>query len=94
MDLIVSEDVASWYKKELALKSSAYVRFFPRYGHGGHIPGFSIGINHDKPKVIHISTEVQEITFYIEAEDAWYFDDINLNVTLNETMQEPEYSYK
>lgn len=94
MNLTVTEEIAKWYKEELSIQSPAFIRFFPRYGFGGHIPGFSIGINHDTPEDIHVSTKVENITFYIESEDAWYFDGIHLNVAFNEKMQEPQYSYE
>lgn len=96
MRMNITNDAATWYKTELELDLEAeqsYIRFFPRYGHGGHIPGFSMGINHDKPKKAYISTVVEDITFFIESDDAWYFEDINLNITLNEDRNEPEFNY-
>lgn len=93
MILKVTESAAKWYKDELSIKSEAFIRFFPRYGYGGHIPGFSIGINNDKPKETFKSTTIENITFFIELEDAWYFEEIDLIVTLNEGPNEPVFSY-
>jgi len=94
MGLTITNDVATWYKRELDIGSEpSYIRFFPRYGHGGHIPGFSMGINHDKPKKTYASTVVEGITFFIESDDAWYFEDVSLQVTLNEDRDEPEFNY-
>lgn len=51
MDIKVSEQVAKWYKEELALENEKNVRFFPRYGGvGGRIAGFSLGIKAEAPK--------------------------------------------
>lgn len=95
MTLQVSEEAARWYKEELSLVGEEkYIRFFPRYGDGGHIPGFSIGMNIDHPEEIFESTEVKSIIFYIEAKDAWYFEDIYLQVSLNESRNEPEFITK
>lgn len=94
MNLTVTEEIAKWYKEELDIESAAYIRFFPRYGFGGHIPGFSIGINRDRPEDIYVKTNVENITFYIESKDSWYFDGINLNVSFNNTLEEPQYSYE
>ncbi len=94
MKLTVSNEAASWYKEELSLSPPAFVRFFPRYGFGGHIPGFSIGISNQSPTEVYKSTEVDQVTFFIENEDAWYFQDINLNVNFNETLQEAEFTYQ
>jgi len=93
MDLTITEETANWYKEELHIEPPAYIRFFPRYGFGGHIPGFSIGINVDTPEDIYVETEVGEITFYIEKKDAWYFDGTNLHVTYDEKLKEPKFSY-
>lgn len=90
MEIKVTENVAKWYKDELDI-DQGYIRFFPRYGSGGHIPGFSIGINLDNPTELYESTKIGGITFYIEEKDAWYFEDVDLIVNLNEEMNEPMY---
>lgn len=95
MNLHVTTDTAKWYKNELSITTSGFIRFFPRYGFGGHIPGFSIGINQEHPKKIHVSTEVENITFYIEREDAWYFDDMKeISIEFNQQLNEPEFIFK
>ena len=94
MNLTVTEEIAKWYKEELSIETPAYIRFFPRYGgFGGHIPGFSIGINNDTPKDIFVETEVEGINFYIEKNDAWYFDEVDLHVGYDDTLKEPKFSY-
>ncbi len=93
MNLTVTEEIANWYKEELNIQSSTYIRFFPRYGFGGHIPGFSIGISQDTPEDIFVKTKVKNIIFYIEKKDAWYFEGVNLHVTYDEKLKEPKYSY-
>ncbi|HEX6593541.1 MAG TPA: HesB/YadR/YfhF family protein [Bacillota bacterium] len=93
MKIHVTKKAAQWYKEEFQLDKSAYVRFFTRYGDGGHLPGFSLGISKEFPQQIHISTTVEDITFYIEEKDAWYFQDKNVTVQLNEKEQEPEFIY-
>lgn len=91
MNLTVTNDAAKWYEQELAIESPGFVRFFPRYGFGGHIPGFAIGINQEKPNNIYTQTKVNDITFYIEQDDAWYFEDLQeMKITYNEKMDEPE----
>lgn len=94
MELHVTTDAAKWYKDELLMKTTGFVRFFPRYGFGGHIPGFAIGINQETPENIFVSTEVNNITFYVETKDAWYFDDVEkLTIDLNEKLNEPEFIF-
>lgn len=90
MKISISEKAAKWYKDELITSTTGYVRFFPRYGFGGHIPGFAIGVNSDRPENIHASTQADNVTFYIEEKDAWYFDGLDLDITWNETLHEPD----
>lgn len=95
MEIKVTEEAATWYKNELEIDGKGFIRFFPRYGGvGGHIPGFSIGINQDSPETAFSSTELNKITFYVEDKDAWYFEGVNLKVAFNKDLNEPKYIYK
>jgi len=92
MDIHVTTDAAKWYREELSITTTGFVRLFPRYGFGGHIPGFSIGINQENPENISASVVVEDVTFYVEAEDSWYFDDTEkLTIELNKKLNEPEF---
>jgi len=93
VDLQISKEAAQWYITELELNEDSYLRFFVRYGFGGHIPGFSIGVRKDTPTDIFSSVQVEGITFFIESKDAWYFDNNDLRVSFNSKMQEPVFEY-
>jgi len=91
----ISEAAAKWYKEELDLEEQDTVRFFVRYGGvGGRIPGFSLGVSVVPPKQIHTSTTVNNLQFYIEEEDAWYFDKHDLVITFDEQLDEPQFTYQ
>lgn len=95
MDIIISEAAVNWFKEEYDLTDSETLRFFVRYGgFGGNIPAFSLGVNRESPNDIHAATTVDEITFYVEESDAWYFEDKDLIVSLNESLNEPAFEYK
>ncbi|WP_077326465.1 HesB/YadR/YfhF family protein [Virgibacillus siamensis] len=94
MKLHISGNAAKWYKREMEIEESAHVRFFVRYGFGGAIPGFSLGVGFDEPVSIHASCEAEGITFFIEEKDAWYFEANDLYVQLNHKLNEPEFKYK
>lgn len=94
MNLTVSEEVAQWYKDELDIEDGTHIRFYVRYGGvGGIVPGFSLGVNTDSPQLIYTSTHVNNIEFYIEQSDAWYFENKDLTVTLDNKTLEPKFSY-
>lgn len=95
MKIIISEEAAEWYKKELEITKPSYVRFYVRYGGvGGNVPGFSIGISLESPIEIHTSTTINDITFFIEEQDAWYFEDKNFVITFDEKLNEPQFTYE
>lgn len=94
MQLTVTTEVAHWYKEEMfSAEDVKYIRFFPRYGgFSEHIPGFSIGINNDTPDSPLVQIEKEAITFFIEENDSWYFEDVNLEVTLDKDLEEPKFT--
>lgn len=94
MKLHVAKDVAEWYRQELDLDGSTHLRYYVRYGFGGNIPGFSLAIREDTPNEMHAESTVNRITFFIEASDAWYFEDKDLHVQWNSKLKEPEFHYQ
>lgn|SRR5690625_4935402 len=94
VQIVISKDVAEWYKDELHLKDGDAIRFFVRYGGvGGNIAGFSLGVNVEKAKTPHKTVPISNIDFFIEESDIWYFEDKDLHVNLDETLNEPIFSY-
>lgn len=94
MHIHITEEATNWYEQELGLQAGDAVRFFVRYGGvGGRIPGFSLGINIDTPQVAHTSVSKNGIVFFIEDADAWYFEDSNLTVQMDNELQEPQFIY-
>lgn len=96
MEIQISKEAAKWYKHELDLENNDnYIRFFVRYGgFGGNIPGFSLGVSKDAPEEVHAAKEIDNITFYVEEKDAWYFEDNDLKIKFSRKKQEPEISYE
>jgi uncharacterized protein YneR len=95
MKLTIDEKAANWYIDELHLKQGEYVRFFVRYGGFGTVQsGFSLGVLKDTPDEIGTITESNNIHFFVENKDLWYFDGHNLTIKFNETYQEPDFVYE
>lgn len=95
MEIKMSQEAIAWYKNEMYLKDGDFIRFFARYG--GSTPlqqGFSLGISADQPIHAGVKFVTDGITFYIEEDDLWFFDDHNLVVKYNPKLDEPEYHYE
>ncbi|MFS0751707.1 HesB/YadR/YfhF family protein [Oceanobacillus sp. 1P07AA] len=94
MKINVTEEAANWYKEELNLTDKSSLRFFVRYGGvGGRIAGFSLGVKLESPINAHASTTVDDIQFFVEESDAWYFEDSNLSVSFDTKNGEPKIEY-
>ena len=95
MKLKISDQAAKWYIDELELPEGAYLRFFVRYGGVSTVQnGFSLGIIQEEPEAIAAEHSMNKITFYVEENDAWYFDGHDLFITFNEKSFEPEFLYE
>ncbi|GGF10248.1 hypothetical protein GCM10010954_05960 [Halobacillus andaensis] len=95
MNLKVTEEAAKWYKEELELNDETSIRFFVRYGGvGGLQPGLSLAIKQVDAAEPIAEDKVNNITFFIEADDEWYFEGHSLTVQYDEKWQEPEFIYE
>ncbi|MFC5543135.1 MAG: HesB/YadR/YfhF family protein [Bacilli bacterium] len=95
MKIVISEEALSWFKEEMEATAGDYIRFYARYG--GSSPfheAFSLGMNREQPHDIGIETVIDDIHFYIEKDDVWFFNEHDLYVTVNPETEELEYSYK
>lgn len=94
MKLLITDSALEWYKREMELSAGDFVRFYARYGGDSNIQaGFSLGMAVEKPKNPIIQVMNDGIAFYVEQEDEWYFDNLNLTVTYNDKSNEIEFKY-
>ncbi len=88
MKLTISEEAANWYIKELNLQAGDSLRFFGKvYG----VNGFSLAINKAEPSKTNTNTKVNDVLFYIEDTDTWFFEDKNLSITIDKDLKEPRF---
>ena len=92
MKLTISEQAANWYETELELQKGDSLQFFTRYGGYSNVQaGFSLGVQKSEPQIAGVSTTINEITYFIEENDLWYFDDHDLHIHYNSKQNEPEF---
>ena len=95
MKIVITDEAFKWFKEEMELEQGNYVRFYARYG--GSSPfheAFSLGMNREQPHSIGIQTIIDGITFYIEQDDLWFFNEHSLVVSVDEKLNELHYEYK
>ena len=94
MNIQVTEEALRWFKEEMEATSGDTIRFYARYG--GSSPfheGFSLGMNREVPHDIGVKEIIEEICFYIEQADLWFFNDHSLLVDVNRETDELKYNY-
>ncbi|GGG16578.1 hypothetical protein GCM10007425_08650 [Lysinibacillus alkalisoli] len=94
MQIIVTDEAKNWFAEEMEVETGDTIRFYARYG--GSSPfheGFSLGMTRDEPHHIGVKTVVDDITYFIEEDDLWFFNQHHLIVKVNEQLQELAYDY-
>ncbi|OHX56597.1 hypothetical protein BB776_05025 [Planococcus salinarum] len=94
MEIKISEDAFNWFHKEMEVTAGERVRFFVRFGGSGLQPGFSLGVTKDEPQEAAVEVERDQVTYFIEQNDLWYFDGHDLSVSVNDELGELDYSYE
>ena len=95
MKIVLSNDAMDWFKEEMETISGEYIRFYARYGGSSALhEGFSLGVTKEEPMELSVELIVDNIHFYIEDRDIWYFDNHDLHVNVDPKLKELTYSYK
>lgn len=95
LEIFVTKEAFVWFQKEMEIKHGDHIRFYARYG--GSSPfheAFSLGMNREEPNEIGTETVIENVHFYIEKDDEWFFNEHNLYVTIDTKNDEIAYEYK
>jgi uncharacterized protein YneR len=85
MKITISEDALKWFQDEMNVKEGDTIRFFARYGGNSTIhKGYSLGVTKEQPVNIGESITIDNVVYFINETDLWYFKDYNLSVIINE----------
>jgi uncharacterized protein YneR len=92
MEITITKPAMQWFKREIDLIDGDGVRIFARYGGCGDVQtAFSLAVTKAEPTDIVASTEQEGITFFVEQQDEWYFNDKNLTIKFSRKYNEIEY---
>ncbi|MDQ0214046.1 uncharacterized protein YneR [Oikeobacillus pervagus] len=94
MNIILSDRAFQWFKNEMEAKKGDFIRFYARYGGASPLhEAFSLGVNKEEPFEIGTKLEYEGITFFIEENDLWFFDEHDLHVQYCDKLDELEFHY-
>ncbi|UXU82755.1 hypothetical protein MUA77_07940 [Mammaliicoccus sciuri] len=87
MNLEITEKAIEWFKDELEFNDDQALRFFVRYGgefqlKQGFSPAFTV--EELSSSEVGFKDAKNDIPFFIDEKDLWYFDDNDLVIDLND----------
>lgn len=93
--IFISSDALKWFQEEMEAKAGDKIRFYARYGGSSPLhDGFSIGMTMDIPVIPSVTVTIENILFFIEERDEWFFADHDLYVDVDPELEELAYTYK
>ncbi|OKL36794.1 HesB/YadR/YfhF family protein [Domibacillus mangrovi] len=83
-----------WFEEEMYAVKGDFIRFYVRYGGSSPLhDGFSLGISKEEPIEAAVTAIYNDVTYFVEDKDLWYFDGHHLVVDFDEQLDEPIYNY-
>ncbi|WP_315970018.1 HesB/YadR/YfhF family protein [Bacillus massilinigeriensis] len=95
MKIEISDRALQWFKEEVGLEKGNKVRFYTQiYGTSPIQEGYALAFTIDNDsRNAAVSTVLDDITFFIEESDLWFFNGHDLYVEYNDANDEVEYKY-
>lgn len=86
MVISIDEKAFSWFTKEFELDKPFSIRMFPQYaGFGQKHKGYSLAFSAEKPSNAEFTKEINGITFFVEGNDSWFFNDTETYLSVDHT---------
>jgi uncharacterized protein YneR len=95
MFISVDEKAAAWFTKEFDINNPLMIRMYPQYaGFGEKHKGYTLAFSAEAPTNASYAKEVNGITFFIEGNDVWFFEDTKTYLSFNEKVDELEILFQ
>ncbi|WP_251552174.1 HesB/YadR/YfhF family protein [Neobacillus muris] len=91
----IDDKAASWFKEEFQDTMLSNIRMFPQYaGFGEKNKGFTLAFSAETPTNIGFTEEINGITFFVDGNDVWFFEETETFMTVDEHLNELQITYK
>lgn len=95
MKIEVTPKALEWFHNELTLAEGMGVRFYGKvYGSTNVHEGFSVGMSVEQPEEPRYTITIDNILFFIEETDSWFFQNYDLLVDYDDQLDEPKYTFR
>lgn len=91
----IDDKAFKWFEKEFQSAKPFSIRLYPQYaGLGEKNKGFSLAFSLEDPAICCEQQEREGITFYVESNDKWFFDETDIEIKYNDAINEIFTIYK
>jgi uncharacterized protein YneR len=95
MLISIDERAATWFKKEYEMQKPFTIRLYPQYaGFGEKHKGYSLAFSAELPSNAGYAKDINGITFYVEGNDVWFFENTETYLSVNDLSEEIFVTYK
>ncbi|HEY2421207.1 MAG TPA: hypothetical protein VGI04_07325 [Neobacillus sp.] len=95
MLILIDERATLWFTKEFEIKQPFNIRMFPQYaGFGQQHKGYSLAFSAETPTNAGYTKEINGITFFVEGNDVWFFEDTETALSVDDHIDELQVTYK
>jgi len=93
--ITIETNAYKWFESEFEVPKPFYIRLFPQYaGFGEKNKGYTLAFALEKPDLSFSEKEINGITFFVESNDTWFFDDTDVNIQFCNEKKEIFATYK
>lgn len=83
MKIDLTENAIKWFEKEVGVSKDSGVCFMGKvYGKTDVHEGFSVGMSICQPEDVLTKIEINEVTYFIEKNDDWFFSGYDLKLRI------------
>lgn len=94
MRITVSSQAHTWFKQEMGISHGRGVRFMGKvYGCSPIHESFSLAIEVNEPSQPYAMTIIEDIPYYVEQGDEWFFEGYDFEIHFDDVLDEPAYCY-
>lgn len=95
MTILIEHNAFKWFEKEFDTPKPFFIRLYPQYaGFGDKNKGYSLAFALETPALAIQQQEIDGITFFVESNDSWFFDETDVDIKFSEMNQEIFVSYR
>ncbi|MEH7885040.1 hypothetical protein V7654_12055 [Bacillus sp. JJ1609] len=95
MTISIDQSAYKWFENEFGTAKPFFIRLYPQYGgFGDKNKGYSLAFALETPAIAAEQQEIDGITFFVESNDTWFFEETDVEIKYSEAEQEIFAAYK